>query len=90
MHINQVLAAQRLSNITKSLGRGLLLLLFLALQGVKTHRLIGTERINVSTRIHEARMRDGGAVVDDLVQRVVLLGLGCVEDVDEPVCAGRE
>jgi hypothetical protein len=90
MHINEIPTTQRLSNVTKGLGRGLFFLFFLALQGVKAHRLVGTERIDVSTRIHKASVRDGGAVVDDLVQRVVFLGLGCVKDVDEAVCAGRE
>ena len=87
MHVHEVLASQSLSDISKYLGRWFLFLFFLTLQRIKAHGLVRTERIDVSAWIHEASMRDGRSVVNDLVQGILFLGLGCVEDVDESICA---
>jgi len=87
VHIHKILTAERFSDITKRFGCGFFLLLFLTLQRIEAHCLVRPERIDVSARIHETGVRDGRPVIDDLIQRVFLFSLGCVEDVNESICA---
>lgn len=86
--INNILASQLLSHIPAYLGRWLLILLLLALQRVETHRLVGANGVDVGAGVHETCVRNRRAVVDDLVQGVVFVGLGAVEDVEEAIGAG--
>ena len=90
VHANEVLAPERFSDVAKHLGRGLFFFLFLALEGVEAHRLVCAKRVNVSAGIHETSVRDGGSVVDDLIQGVFFLGLGGVEDVDKTIGTRRQ
>lgn len=86
-HINQILNIQFLPHIPQHPGFRLLPLLILALQGIERDRLIGSKGVDIGTRIHESRMMNRGAVVDDLVQCFFFIGLAGVEDGDEIVGA---
>jgi hypothetical protein len=81
MHINQILAPQRLSHIPERFGRRLFFFLLLALERIETHRLVCTESVNVGSGIQETCVRDSGLVVDNLVQSVFFFCLRDVEDV---------
>jgi hypothetical protein len=87
MHLRQVLAAQLLPRIAISFRLRLLFLFLLALERVETQRLICAHGIDVSGRKHEACASNGRAMVDNLVQRVILLSLSDVKDVDQTICA---
>lgn len=87
MHVDEVFAVEKLSDVPKDLRRGLFLFLFLRLQRVKAHSLICAQGIDVSARIHEASMRDSRSVIDDLVQCIFFFSLGYVENVDKPIGA---
>jgi len=80
--INNILASQCLPHIPAYPGRRLLILLLLTLQRVETHRLVCADGVDVGAGVHEACVRNRRAVVDDLVQGVIFVGLGAVEDVE--------
>ena len=88
VHLGHILASQNLSDVSKHFWRRLLFLLLLALQRVETQRFVCADGVDVGAGVHESGMGDCGAVVDDLVERIFLLGLRRVENVDQTVCAG--
>lgn len=82
MHLNQILAPKRLPHIPKRPRCRLSLIFLLALQRIETHRFVCAQGVDVRCGGHEARVRDGRSVVNDLVEGVVFVGFAGVEDVD--------
>lgn len=89
-HLRQILAPKNLPHIPIALRTRLLHLFTFALQRIETQRLVRAHGVQIRAREHEARARDGRAVVDDLVQGVVFVGRAGVEDVEQAVGAGTE
>lgn len=59
VHVDEILAPEHFSDVSKYLWRWLFLILFLALEGVEAHCLVCAKCVNVSAGVHEASVRDG-------------------------------
>lgn len=87
VHLSQILATKLLPRIAIRFRFRLLFLFLLALQRVKAERFVRAHGVNVSRWIHKACASNGRAVIDDLVQRIVLISLSDVKDIDQAICA---
>lgn len=86
--LRDVLAVQRLSQVAELHGIGLLCLFVRVGGRVDREHLVVAERVDGLLGKEAGMMH--GAVVDDLHQGIVLVGDGCVVNVDQAVRAPRE